>query len=334
MEYRKLGTSDLQVSAIGFGCWGIAGGSMWGEQDEADSIAALHAALDAGITFFDTAEAYGNGYSEEVVGRALAGKRSDVVLATKVNPGNLAASDLRNACETSLRRLGTDYVDLYQIHWPSPPGDADEVVATLDALRSEGKIRHAGVSNFGPADLSRYPDDLFVSNQIAYSLAFRAVEHSLIGASQSRGMSIIAYSALLHGVLTGRFSSADEVPEGRARTRHFSARRGGVRHGEDGHEDALFALISNARQICDGAGLTLREAAVLWVLSRPGVATVLAGSRTADQATSNAVVADRTLDASVAEAMTKASEALKESMGKNPDMWQTESNSRIGFAAG
>ncbi len=331
MEYRKLGTSDLEVSTIGFGCWGISGGTMWGDQDEKESIASIHAGLDAGITFYDTAEGYGAGYSEEIVGKALGARRNEVVLASKVSPQNLAPSDLRSSCEASLSRLGTDVLDLYQIHWPTPPGNPDEVVETLLALRSEGKIRYVGVSNFGPADLANYPNDLFVSNQIAYSLAFRAVENSLIGASVERGMSIIAYSALLHGILTGRFESADEVPAGRARTRHFSSERELVRHGEAGHEEALFALIREAKAISADAGLTLREAAVLWVIAQKGVATVLAGSRTADQATSNAAVGERKLDSEVASALTQVSESLKDAMGPNPDMWQTES--RVGFTS-
>jgi len=325
MDYRRLGRSDLQVSTIGFGCWGIAGGAMWGEQDEADSIAALHAAVDEGITFFDTAEGYGNGYSEEVVGRALGDRRDSVVIATKVSPAHLAPEDLRASCENSLRRLRTDVIDLYQIHWPDPPGEAEAVAETLATLRQEGKIRYAGVSNFGPVDLAPYPADLFVSNQLAYSVAFRAIEYHLVGASIDRGMSVITYSSLLHGVLTGKYRDADEVPEGRARTRHFSSQRETVRHGEDGHEKSLFALIDEMRDIAAEADLTVREVAMLWVLARPGVATILAGSRSAAQARSNAAVASRRLDRALVERLTRASEPLREAMGPNPDMWQHRS---------
>jgi aryl-alcohol dehydrogenase-like predicted oxidoreductase len=325
MEYRKLGTGDLQVSAIGFGCWGISGGSMWGEQDEADSINALNAAVDSGINFFDTAEGYGDGYSEELVGRALAGRRDSIILATKVSPQNLAPSALRESCEASLRRLQTDHVDLYQIHWPNPPGDADEIVKTFEKLRKEGKIRYLGVSNFGPKDLERYPDDLFVSNQLSYSIAFRAIEYSLLDASVSRGMSIIAYSTLLHGILTGQFKNADEVPVGRARTRHFSSERDGTRHGEPGQERSLFALIDEMREVADEAGMSVREVAMLWVLSRKGVATILAGSRTPAQAETNAAVADRSLSRAHLERLERASAPLKTALGPNPDMWQTDS---------
>lgn len=331
MEYRRLGTSDLVASAIGFGCWGISGGGMWGDQDESDSIEALRAALDAGITFYDTAEAYGGGYSEEVVGKALHDRRSEIVLATKLSPSNLAPADLRTSVEASLGRLQTDVIDLYQIHWPSPPGDADETVATFEALRNEGKVRFFGVSNFGSLDLARYPADLFVSNQISYSLAFRATEYDLIGASVDRSMSIIAYSALLHGVLTGKYSSADDVPSGRARTRHFSGNRTDARHGEAGHEETLFALVAELKAVAAEAGLPAREVAVLWVLAQRGVATVLAGSRNVQQAVENASIGEHVLDPQLAERLTRASEALKREMGPNPDMWQA--TSRVGYAS-
>ncbi|TVQ25092.1 MAG: aldo/keto reductase [Spirochaetaceae bacterium] len=325
METRRLGSSDLRVSVVGFGCWGIAGGAMWGDQDEQQSIDSLLAAVDNGITFFDTAEGYGDGYSEEVVGKALAGRRADVVIATKVSPSNLAPASLRHSCEQSLRRLRTDVIDLYQIHWPSFPGDPDDVVETMAALRSEGKIRHLGVSNFGSTDLSRYPDGLFVSNQIAYSLAFRATEYSIVPESLRRGMGLITYSSLLHGVLTGRFRNADEVPAGRARTRHFSGAREQVRHDESGHEDELFALVDRLRVIAAEHGVEPRVAALLWVVAQPGVATVLAGSRTVEQAIDNASILTQTLPESAINALTAASETLKRDMGPNPDMWQTDS---------
>ncbi len=325
MEYRRLGESELEVSTIGFGCWGISGGSMWGDQDEAESIAALQAGVDNGINFYDTAEAYGGGYSEEIIGKALSDRRDRIVLATKVSPAHLDPEQLISSCEASLRRLRTDHVDLYQIHWPDPPGDPDAVTETLQSLRRDGKIRYAGVSNFGPVDLDRYPAGLFVSNQLAYSVAFRAIEHHLIGASVSRRMSIIAYSVLLHGILTGKYRSPEDVPEGRGRTRHFSATRDGVRHGEDGHEELLFALVDEMEQVATEAGLTIREIAMLWVLGQDGVATILAGSRTPAQAADNARVGEQSLDPALVERLTRASDDLKQAMGPNPDMWQSKS---------
>ena len=328
MEYRKLGSSPLVVSTVGFGAWGIAGGPMWGSQDERDSIKALHAAVDAGITFFDTAEVYGDGYSEEVLGRAFGKGGKRIVVATKVSPSNLEPEALVRSCEASLRRLRRETIDLYQIHWP-PRGTApDSVIETFGRLVDAGKIRCAGVSNFGPADLAPYPAGLFVSNQVAYSVAFRAVEHSVLPATIGRSMSAIAYSPLLHGILTGDYRTADEVPAGRGRTRHFSSSRTDVRHGEPGHEEALFALIDAMRALAAEAGVCVRELAVAWVASRPGVATVLAGSRTAAQAVENAAVADVKVEPEILDRLTSASEPLRTALGPNPDMWQSES--RVG----
>lgn len=328
MQYRKVGNSDLSVSVIGFGCWGIAGGEMWGPQNESDSVAALQAAADSGITFFDTAEAYGDGYSEEITGRALASRRSSVVIATKVGPTHLEAKDLTTACEQSLSRLGTDRIDLYQIHWPEPEANFDEVAATLVRLREAGKIRYVGVSNFDESDLAPYPDDLFVSNQMSYSLAFRAIEFSVIPCCKARGLSIIPYSVLLHGVLAGRFESADDVPVSRARTRHFGSTREQTRHGEQGHEELLFSTVAKIHSIAGDAGLPMRTLAILWIASQPSVATIPVGSRTEAQALSNAAVGDLSLDNETMARLSDATESLKQEMGPSPDMWA--SPGRIG----
>ena len=298
---------------------------MWGPQDESESIRALQTALECGVNFFDTAEAYGAGYSEEVVGKALKGRRADALIATKVLPTNLDAQALRHACEISLRRLDTDYVDLYQIHWPTEAPDTDEVVDTLQALCTEGKIRHVGVSNFGPLDLERYPDDLFVSNQVGYNLLFRAAEYSLIPATLKRGMSLISYSSLLHGILSGKVEDADDVPPDRARTRHFSKDRELVRHGEPGHEEATFATLARIRDLAKETGLSVRELAVKWVMARDGVACVLVGSRTHDQAADSASLGDNPLPPDIVSRLDEITDPLKDEMGPNPDMWQAES---------
>ena len=149
MQLRQLGNSNLMVSPIAVGFWGIVGGDYWGPQDETDTINTVSAALDAGINFIDTAEGYGNGYSEEMLGRALKGRRDEAIIATKVSQANLAPADIRAACERSLKRLDTDTIDLYQIHWPSRTIPFEDSMSTLLDLQREGKIRVIGVSNFG-----------------------------------------------------------------------------------------------------------------------------------------------------------------------------------------
>jgi myo-inositol catabolism protein IolS len=157
MQYRKLGKSDISVSVVVMGCWALAGDSTWGPQDADESIATVRAALDAGVNFFDTAEGYGGGDSESILGRALSGRRHEAVIATKVSRSHMSGDEVRRACERSLRHLQTDYIDLYQIHWPSRTIPLDETIEALERLREQGKVRALGVCNFGVRDLSDLP---------------------------------------------------------------------------------------------------------------------------------------------------------------------------------
>jgi aryl-alcohol dehydrogenase-like predicted oxidoreductase len=329
MEYRELGRSGIRVSAIAMGCWAIAGDWVWGTQDERDSLAAVHAALDAGINFFDTAEGYGDGVSEAVLGRALAGRRHEAVIATKVGDAHLAPADVRQACERSLSHLGTDYIDLYQIHWPSWTIPLAATMDVLESLRQEGKIRAIGVSNFGPLDLA----DLravggCATNQLPYSLLWRAIEDAIQPLCVADGIGILCYSPLAQGLLTGKFSSADEVPETRQRTRYFSRERRLTRHGEAGCEEETFATVARVRAICARVGAPMADVALAWLLQRPGIVSVLAGARTADQVRENARGAGMQLSAEVMAELDAASDALKRQLGLNVDMYQSASRIR------
>ncbi len=250
MEHRQLGRTEIQVSPICLGTWEFAGDFMWGERPESDHAATIHAALAAGVNFFDTAEMYGDGKSEEILGRALAGRRHEAVIASKVMDHHLAPADLTQACEDSLRRLQTDYIDLYQIHWPSRTIPLADSMEALLRLRAAGKIRAIGVSNFGTLDL----DDLFAlgraeSNQLAYSLLARAVEYEIQPKCVAHDMSILCYSPLMHGILAGKFATADDVPVERARTRHFSQAREMTVHSEPGCEAETFAALDGIRRV-------------------------------------------------------------------------------------
>jgi len=329
MQYRRLGTSDIEVSAIAMGCWAFAGDMTWGPQEDRDSIAAVHAALDAGVTLFDTAEGYGDGASEEVLGRALEGRRERALIATKVSAEHLRPDDLRASCEASLRRLRTDVIDLYQIHWPSREIPLGETVPALQALRDEGKIRAYGVSNFGVGDLG----DLLgltpcTSNQLPYSLLWRAIEFGIRGACIANDISIVVYSPLEQGLLTGKYAGPDDVPDGRARNRFFSSTRPLARHGEPGHEEETFATIARIRAIADGAGIAMADLALAWLLHQPGVTTVLAGSRRPEQIVQNARAASIALSEDVLAALDAATQPLKEALGPNPDHYQTDSRYR------
>jgi myo-inositol catabolism protein IolS len=329
MITRQLGQTDIFVSPIAMGCWTIAGDAAWGRQDEADSIATIHAALDKGINFFDTAEAYGDGYSEQVLGAALAGIRHDVVIATKFNPSYRSTADIQRACEDSLRRLKTDYIDLYQLHWPNRYLPVAAILETLAALLQQGKIRAAGVCNFGVEDLH---DLLAVgrceTNQVPYSLLWRAIEFEIKEQCLENNVGILAYSPLVQGLLTGKFSSADEVPEERARTRHFSKSRPQSRHNEPGHEAETFKTIDRIRRICLDIHEPMARAAIAWLLQQSGVASVLVGVRRPEQVIENVAAAELVLPPEVIDALDEATANLKKKLGANPDLWQSESRFR------
>ncbi len=331
MEYRVLGESELAVSAICMGCWALAGDRMWGPQDEEEAIAALRTAVEVGINFFDTAEGYGNGRSESILGRAFRDIRDKVVIATKVSTSHMRPADLRRACENSLRRLQTDYIDIYYLHWPSREVPFSETMGEMARLQSEGKVRWVGCSNFGKQDLKALLQVGRVEvNQLAYSLLFRAIEYEIAPVCMENHVSIAAYSPLLHGILTGKFASLDEIPDARARTRHFSsARRPLTRHGEPGAEAETAEALRRIRDICDQAGLPMAQVALAWVLAQPGVATVVAGARRPEQVRANAEAASLRLSGDVLEALREATDPLKAKLGPNADMWQGGMNSRI-----
>ncbi len=328
MRTRKLGGTDLEVSTIAFGCWAIVGGFNWGPQEEADSIAALKAAFDAGFTLFDTAEGYGDGYSEELIGRALADVRDEIVIASKVSPSHFAPDDMRAACDASLARLGTDRIDLYQLHWPSRDIPFAETLGVLQELKDAGKILHAGVSNFGIVDLpaaAAAAPGLIAGNQLAYSLLFRALEFEVVPQCIDHGVGVLTYSSLMQGLLTGKFASADDVPDDRARTRHFASSRPQARHSGPGCEDVTFAAVAAIRDIADGLGEPMADVSLAWLAAQPGVSSVIAGGRNADQARRNARAGDLELPEDVIAKLTEATDGLKQALGPNPDMWQSES---------
>ena len=329
MVYRELGDTGLSVSAVAMGCWAIVGDATWGPQDEADSLATIEAAIDAGISFFDTAEAYGDGYSEELLGKVLPAHRDRVIIASKFGSNRHSAQEVQTACEQSLKRLRTDTIDLYQIHWPSPELPFEEAVSALSALRDQGKVRAVGISNFGVQDLG---DFLKVgktqTNQLAYNLLFRALEYAIRPMCEAEGIGILCYSPLAQGLLTGKFRSADEVPEGRARTRLFAAKRPQAKHGEPGCEGAVFESISRIRKVCDGLGQPMADVALAWLIHQTGVTSVLAGLRTVDQARENARAGSLRLTDDVLAELTAATDPVKTALGENPDMWNHESRLR------
>jgi aryl-alcohol dehydrogenase-like predicted oxidoreductase len=247
----------------------------------------------------------------------------------EVDLAYVSAQETIEACEHSLRRLGTDYIDLYQIHWPSRVTPLAETMEAMEKLLQQGKVRAVGVSNFGVQDIA----DLQAigraeSNQVPYSLLFRAIEFGITERSMEAGMSIVPYSPLSQGLLTGKFSSADEVPIARARTRHYSTNRPLARHGEEGFEEETFATVGRIQEVCERIGRPMAQVALAWLLHQPGVTSVIVGARNLGQLEQNLQAAALDLPPDVVDELAAATEGLKQMMGPNPDPWQSDARPR------
>jgi aryl-alcohol dehydrogenase-like predicted oxidoreductase len=275
MEQRSLGRSGLRVSAIGIG-----GATFGREIDGPASFAVLDRALERGITLIDTAEAYGAGRSEELIGRWLAerGARDKVALATKVS-GALSAERVRSSCEASLRRLGVEHVDLFQLHRWDPDVPLEETLGAMDELVQAGKTRAVGCSNYAAWQLAKalWRQDVgglarFEATQPVYNLADRRVEQELLPLCADQGLGVISYSPLGAGFLTGKYRPGGGVPQG---TRFAIV----PAHQELYFTPARFRVMEGLRQVAADAGLPMPHAALAWVLGRPGVTSVLIGAR-------------------------------------------------------
>ena len=329
MEYRNLGQTGINVSSIVMGCWAIGGGFTWGSQDEKDSVDTIRTAVDLGVNFFDTAEFYSEGYSEEVLGKGLAGLRSQVHIATKVWADNLAPDKVIQACEGSLKRMNVDYIDLYQIHWPNHDVPIEETLEAMTALKKSGKIRFIGVSNFGVQDLAEatnYAD--IITDQLAYSLLFRAIEFEILPACLKSNIGVLAYSPLAQGLLTGKFKTLASVDDERARMRFYSKERTETVHDEQGCEKEVEEALDRFRLICADLREPMAKVALAWVLQQPGITGVLAGARNPAQIRKNVEAADLILSEETLSLLADATEKVKSIIGANADPWRTASRIR------
>ncbi|GGD75186.1 aldo/keto reductase [Paenibacillus nasutitermitis] len=284
MKYRKLGKNGPEISVIGFGSWAIGGAgwaSAWGSQDDLASIESVRAALDAGVTFYDTAAVYGLGHSEEVLGQALKADRSKVVLATKCGlvwneertPVRSAAYDsVLKEAEASLRRLGTDYIDLYQVHWPDTEVPAEETMRALDKLVKDGKVRYVGVSNY---DVDLLQKSLAVrhidSLQPPYSILRPAAEKELLPFCLEHGIGVVAYSPLTSGLLSGNYTHSTTFDEGDWRSRSKAHTGEGLRRNVD--------KVDKLKNIAGRYGITLPQLAVAYDLAHPAITSAIVGVR-------------------------------------------------------
>lgn len=314
MEYRKLGGSGLELSAITYGAFAI-GGTMWGGNEKQDSINAVHASLDNGVTSLDTAPFYGLGLSEELIGEAIKGKdRSKIQLLTKFglvwdgsNNGKgefffdaqdngktypvykfASKANIIKETEESLKRLGTDYIDLMQIHWPDATTPIDETMLALEELIKQGKIGAAGVSNYNTELLKEASKTLKVaSNQVAYSMLNRGIEKDLVPYVLENNIGIIAYSPMERGLLTGKYFKDAKLKDNDHRNGYF------------GQFDAqkVKAFLEAVEPLAAAKNATLSQLVLRWTTLQPGITVVLAGARNAEQAIANAKATDINLSA-------------------------------------
>lgn len=340
MERRRCGKSDLELPVLGVGCWSFGGGSYWGPQEQPRVDAVVARAVELGSDYFDTAESYNDGASEESLGRALKGKRDRAIIGTKVSPSNCGRGVLREHCERSLRRLGTDFIDLYMVHWPvhphairhytddesviNNPASVADVFAALVDLQEAGKIRHIGVSNFGVRWMERAlaTGARIAANELPYSLLSRAIELEILPYCREHGIGVLAYMPLMQGLLTGKYASADEMPAARTRTRHFSGDRPQSRHGEPGAEKELFEALDGIRRIAGSLGVSMTELALAWCVANPAITCVLAGARNVAQLEANAGAMSGKLAPETVEELDAATKALKEKLGPSFDYFE------------
>jgi len=279
MEQNRLGRSPVSVSQIGLGTWGMSG-AFWGAADDAESVRVIHRALELGITLIDTAEAYGKGHAEEVVGAALAGRREGAVIATKVAASHLDPREVETALEGSLKRLRTDRVEVYFIHWPNPDLPIGPTMEVLERLRARGLIRAIGVSNFGPAEMDRAREHGTIDVlQPPYNMLWREVEAAILPYCRAHDIGVMPYSGLAQGLLTGALSRDTVFAEG-------DERRTTVLFQPDAYAQALDA-VDALRPIAARYGKTVAQLAIQWLTSRPGVSAPLLGARTVREVDEN-----------------------------------------------
>jgi aryl-alcohol dehydrogenase-like predicted oxidoreductase len=308
MEYRQLGKSGLRVSTITLGTMGF-GGTGWatpvGQIDVEGARKQIGLARDAGVNLFDTADVYSNGLSEEILGEALGSDRDDVLIATKArmamgdgpNDAGLSRHHLIRSAEASLRRLGTDYIDLYQVHEWDGQTPLEETLQTLDDLVRSGKVRYIGCSNYAAWQLMKalwFADRKgltpFVSNQVYYSLQARDIENELVPLAVDQGIGILVWSPIAGGLLSGKYRRGVEAPPG---SRHLTDWNEPPVYDEDKLYDTIEELVA----IAEDRGVSAAQVALAYTMAKPAVTSVIVGARTEEQLADNLAAADLQLTA-------------------------------------
>jgi len=349
MHMRTLGGSGIPVSPLAVGCWSFGGGAYWGEQSQHSVDAIVASALERSVNLFDTAAMYNDGNSEISLGIALKGKRDKAVICSKLGPHVAYRDEMIRQCEMSLKRLQTDYLDCYMLHWPinpvsikhftsderiiAHPPTAQEAFEAFETLKRDGKIRAVGISNFGVLQMEEaLQTGVTVDvNEMPYNIFTRAIEYEILPYCMKKEIGVICSMALQQGILAGAFKRAEDIPHNQAHSRHFHHERGmgTSRHSSAGVESEMFAALDQLKEIAASHNISMAQLAIAWLLHRPGIAAVLAGSRTISELTDNLKALDVSLGKDVILHIDRISEIIKTKMGANPDLYESDANRRI-----
>lgn len=313
MQYNHLGWSDLRVSRIALGCAQFSSQFTLTPKTETDMVMIMHRALDLGINLWDTAPSYGDGASESIVGKALQGRRDKVVLATKVRNGATKPEDVEKSCDDSLKRLGIDYIDVLQVHWPSQSEPNELTIASLAKLVKAGKVRCASVSNFSQ-DQTDQARGVFpvASNQLPYALVWR-YEEALFKHCGENNIGVLVYSPLGEGILTGRYDETTRFPPGDVRNHCVFFRTDVMPHA--------LKVTAAVKQIAVKHGVTPAQVAINWTAHRPHISSVIVGSSSISQVEQNAAALDFDLDDEDGQQLEAASAIYLNTAPRFKTMW-------------
>ena len=314
MKHNTLGNTGLKVSAITMGTWVMSGDAWWGsDHDDKRYVRTVEMALERGINIIDTAFSYGDGHSETIVGEAIKGKRDKLYIATKANADLLTPEKAQETVEGSLKRLGTDYIDIYYIHWPTPGISIAHNMEALEALRSKGLIGYIGVSNVTKQhmDIARTAGTIDVF-QPAYSLLWRNIEQELLPYCIENKIGVMTYSSIAMGLLSGKYTKDSKFEDGDIRKDMVALFKGDI------YSKALEA-VENLRPIAEKYGITLAQAAINWVFSQEGISTAIVGARKPEQLEENI----KALDLVISDADLKEMSAICNDVKNEVADWDT-----------
>jgi aryl-alcohol dehydrogenase-like predicted oxidoreductase len=349
MELRQVGNSDIKISKLGVGCWSFGGGAYWGDQDQQDVDLVVNNALDLGMNYFDTAEMYNDGASEQSLGNALKDRRFEAIIGTKISPSNCEPTMLRKHVEESLQRLQTDYIDIYMLHWPitphsiehftkdeeviQNPPSIDTAFQTLIELQDEGKLKYIGVSNHGIVQMQEVlaSGSKIIVNELPYNLVSRAIEQDIVPFCAENDIGIFGYMALQQGLLAGIYDKPEDVPAPQAHSRHFQASRGGEfsRHGEEGCEEELFTALAQIKDIAAREGVHMAQLSLAWAMADPRITCTLVGSRNLEELKTNVNATEYDLSNAIISELNEVTQPILDKLGNNPDYYEPVELSRI-----